>query len=159
MKQRNKWSRTGTEMGSSMSQTLEKLGGGIGGRSRPKKAKTNVSKTGKADSTASGLEDLESRGVRTWRGMGTKAQRKEKRMRDIKVGFGKSAERHLAEAKGKKRLAKKKLKADKKANPSKYVGRTKSGVSRKDRKDYNKLYGSWLDKAEHPYTVKPTQYK
>ena len=46
MKQRNKWSRTGTEMGSSMSQTLEKLGGGIGGRSRPKKAKTNVSKTG-----------------------------------------------------------------------------------------------------------------
>ena len=159
MKQRNKWSRTGTEMGSSMSQTLEKLGGGIGGRSRPKKAKTNVSKTGKADSTASGLEDLESRGVRTWRGMGTKAQRKEKRMRDIKVGFGKSSERHLAEAEGKKRLAKKKLKADKKANPSKYVGRTKSGVSRKDRKDYNKLYGSWLDKAEHPYTVKPTQYK
>ena len=108
MKQRNKWSRTGTEMGSSMSQTLEKLGGGIGGRSRPKKAKTNVSKTGKADSTASGVEDLESRGVRTWRGMGTKAQRKEKRMRDIKVGFGKSSERHLAEAKGKKRLAKKK---------------------------------------------------
>ena len=107
MKQRNKWSRTGTEMGSSMSQTLEKLGGGIGGRSRPKKAKTNVSKTGKADSTASGLEDLESRGVRTWRGMGTKAQRKEKRKRDIKVGYGKSAERHLAEAKGKKRLAKK----------------------------------------------------
>ena len=159
MKQRNKWSRTGTEMGSSMSQTLEKLGGGIGGRSRPKKAKTNVSKTGKADSTASGLEDLESRGVRTWRGMGTKAQRKEKRMRDIKVGFGKSAERHLAEAKGKKRLAKKKLKADKKANPSKFVGRTKSGVSRKDRKDYAKLYGDMLPKAEHPYTVKPTQYK
>ena len=159
MKQRNKWSRTGTEMGSSMSQTLEKLGGGIGGRSRPKKAKTNVSKTGKADSTASGLEDLESRGVRTWRGMGTKAQRKEKRMRDIKVGFGKSSERHLAEAKGKKRLAKKKLKADKKANPSKFVGRTKSGVSRKDRKDYAKLYGDMLPKAEHPYTVKPTQYK
>ena len=159
MKQRNKWSRTGTEKGSSMSQTLEKLGGGIGGRSRPKKAKTNVSKTGKADSTASGLEDLESRGVRTWRGMGTKAQRKEKRMRDIKVGFGKSSERHLAEAKGKKRLAKKKLKADKKANPSKFVGRTKSGVSRKDRKDYAKLYGDMLPKAEHPYTVKPTQYK
>ena len=159
MKQRNKWSRTGTEMGSSMSQTLEKLGGGIGGRSRPKKAKTNVSKTGKADSTASGLEDLESRGVRTWRGMGTKAQRKEKRMRDIKVGFGKSSERHLAEAKGNKRLAKKKLKADKKANPSKFVGRTKSGVSRKDRKDYAKLYGDMLPKAEHPYTVKPTQYK
>ena len=159
MKKRNKWSRTGTEMGSSMSQTLEKLGGGIGGRSRPKKAKTNVSKTGKADSTASGLEDLESRGVRTWRGMGTKAQRKEKRMRDIKVGFGKSAERHLAESKGKKRLAKKKLKADKKANPSKFVGRTKSGVSRKDRKDYAKLYGDMLPKAEHPYTVKPTQYK
>ena len=159
MKQRNKWSRTGTEMGSSMSQTLEKLGGGIGGRSRPKKAKTNVSKTGKADSTASGLEDLESRGVRTWRGMRTKAQRNEKRMRDIKVGCGKSSERHLAEAKGKKRLAKKKLKADKKANPSKFVGRTKSGVSRKDRKDYAKLYGDMLPKAEHPYTVKPTQYK
>ena len=57
MKKRNKWARTGTEMGSSMSQTLEKLGGGIGGRSRPKKAKTNVSKTGKADSTASGAEE------------------------------------------------------------------------------------------------------
>ena len=56
MKPRNKWSRTGTEMGSSMSQTLERLGGGIGGRSRPK-AKTNVSKTSKADSTVSGLEE------------------------------------------------------------------------------------------------------
>ena len=43
-------------MGSSMSQTLERLGGGIGGRSRPK-AKTNVNKTSKADSTVSGLEE------------------------------------------------------------------------------------------------------
>ena len=141
MKQRNKWSRTGTEMGSSMSQTLEKLGGGIGGRSRPKKAKTNVSKTGKADSTASGTDDLA------------------KKPKGIFGKTPKSAERHLAEAKGKKRLAKKKLKADKKANPSKFVGRTKSGVSRKDRKDYAKLYGDMLPKAEHPYTVKPTQYK
>ena len=159
---RNKWSRTGTEGSGSIDKLLEKIGGGPrgrGARRTSKKAKTNVSKTGKADSTASGLEDLESRGVRTWRGMGTKAQRKEKRMRDIKVGFGKSSERHLAEAKGKKRLAKKKLKADKKANPSKFVGRTKSGVSRKDRKDYAKLYGDMLPKAEHPYTVKPTQYK
>jgi len=159
---RNKWSRTGTEGSGSIDKLLEKIGGGPrgrGARRTSKKAKTNVSKTGKADSTASGVEDAYPKSVRSWRGMGTPAQRKAKRMRDIKVGFGKSSERHLAEAKGKKRLAKKKLKADKKANPSKYVGRTKSGVSRKDRKDYNKLYGSWLDKAEHPYTVKPTQYK
>ena len=56
MKPRNKWSRTGTEMGSSMSQTLERLGGGIGGRSRPK-AKTNTSKVSKADSGASGVQE------------------------------------------------------------------------------------------------------
>ena len=60
MKRRNKWSRTGTEMGSSMSQMLEKLGGSGGGARRvSKKAKTNVSKTGKADSTASGARDAE----------------------------------------------------------------------------------------------------
>ena len=58
MKKRNKWSRTGTEMGSSMSQTLERLGGGIGGARRStSKAKTSTSNVTKADSTASGLKE------------------------------------------------------------------------------------------------------
>ena len=56
MRRINTHQRTGTEMGSSMSQTLERLGGGMGGRSRPK-AKTNVTKATKADSTVSGLEE------------------------------------------------------------------------------------------------------
>ena len=44
-------------MGSSMSQTLERLGGGIGGARRStSKATTNTSKVTKADSTASGLK-------------------------------------------------------------------------------------------------------
>ena len=58
MKRRNKWSRTGSERGTSMDQMIEKLGGSGGGARRvSKKAKTNVSKTGKADSGASGVEE------------------------------------------------------------------------------------------------------
>ena len=56
MRRINKHQRTGTEMGSSMSQTLERLGGGMGGRSRPK-AKTNTSTVSKADSGASGVQE------------------------------------------------------------------------------------------------------
>ena len=59
---RNKWSRTGTEGSGSIDKLLEKIGGGPrgrGARRTSKKAKTNVSKTGKADSTASGARDAE----------------------------------------------------------------------------------------------------
>ena len=64
MKRRNKWSRTGSERGTSMDQMIEKLGGSGGGARRvSRKAKTNVSKTGKADSTASGARDAEAEGL------------------------------------------------------------------------------------------------
>ena len=69
---RNKWSRTGTEGSGSIDKLLEKIGGGprgMGARRSSKKAKTNVSKTGKADSTASGVEE----------GMSPKMQKKLKK--------------------------------------------------------------------------------
>ena len=131
MKKIKKHSRTGTERGSSIDQMIEKLGGSGGGAKY-----------------ASGSKRMPK----------GRAKTRERILREKRLGethFGFSADKTMAKAKGKKQLAKKQKKADQKANPEKYVGRTKTG-SRKDKKDYNKLYGSWLDKADRPYTVKST---
>ena len=61
---KRKWARTGTERGG-FDENVLKLGGPGGGAAKrtSKKAKTNVSKTGKADSTASGAKEKKSSGI------------------------------------------------------------------------------------------------
>ena len=56
---KRKWMKGGSPERSGFDENLLKLGGPGGGAARrtSKKAKTNVSKTGKADSTASGAEE------------------------------------------------------------------------------------------------------
>ena len=56
---KRKWARTGTERGG-FDESLLRLGGPGGGASRRsiKKPKTNVNKTGKADSTISGVSEM-----------------------------------------------------------------------------------------------------
>ena len=57
---KRKWMKEGSPERSGFDENLLKLGGpGGGARRTSKKAKTNVSKTGKADSTASGARDAE----------------------------------------------------------------------------------------------------
>ena len=58
---KRKWMKGGSPERSGFDENLLKFGGPGGGAARrtSKKAKTNVSKTGKADSTASGMADAE----------------------------------------------------------------------------------------------------
>ena len=125
MKRRNKWSRTGTEMGSSMSQMLEKLGGSGGGARRvSKKAKTNVSKTGKADSTASGVG---------WKKVKKKYSELDEGTKDLVRRASKTR------ALGRKNLRERK--ANKKKNLDKMI-ETYGEKYMKER--YGKMYGDWL---------------
>ena len=58
-----------------------------------------------------------------------------------------------AATKARERARAKRLEADKKKNPSKYVGKAKKSGTDFDR---DRLYGDWLPKGEQPMTVKST---
>tara|TARA_B100000029_G_scaffold114538_1_gene107009 strand:+ start:240 stop:707 length:468 start_codon:yes stop_codon:yes gene_type:complete len=151
---KRKWARTGTERGG-FDENVLKLGGPGGGAAKrtSKKAKTNVTKTTKADSTASGMEDL-----------GKKATTKAKKKKPVKLS---KKDREWAEKwskdhsvdlgygtiKGRPGLLKTQKKIrDIEKDIKKREARKPAEQATKD--EIKNLYGGWLPRAEHPYTVK-----
>ena len=155
---KRKWVKGGSPERGGFDEKLLSLGGpGGGARRTSRKAKTNVSKTGKADSTASGMEDL-----------GKKATAKAKKKKSARIPLKLSkkdkewakkwSKEHAVDLgygtiKGRPGLVKTQKKIrDIQKDIKKKEARKPAEQATKD--EIKNLYGGWLPRAEHPYTVK-----